>query len=52
MIKTEGAYVADVIILMEYVESKQDPLIDTVRTHHHQTRTKYFQQRTLRSFQS
>jgi hypothetical protein len=31
LVKTDGAYV------MEYVESKEDPLIQTVRTHPHHT---------------
>jgi hypothetical protein len=35
--KTEGAYVAEVTRLMEYVESKEYPLIRIVRTHQHHT---------------
>jgi hypothetical protein len=35
--QTEGAYIAEVTKLMEYVESKQDPLIEIVRTHNHNT---------------
>jgi riboflavin synthase len=29
------AYVVQITKLMEYVDSKEDPLIQTVRTHHH-----------------
>jgi hypothetical protein len=31
----EGAYTAEVMKLMEYVESKADPLIQIIRTHQH-----------------
>jgi hypothetical protein len=34
---TEGAYVTEVMKLMEYVESKEDSLIQIVRTHQHST---------------
>jgi len=33
----EGAYIAEVMKLMECVESKEDLLIRTVRTHKHHT---------------
>jgi len=33
--RIEGAYIAEVMKLMEYVESKEDPLIQIVRTHQH-----------------
>jgi hypothetical protein len=33
----EGAYTAEVIKLEEYVEHTQDPLMQTVRTHHRNT---------------
>ena len=31
----EKAYAAEIIKLVEYVDSKEDPLIQTVRTHQH-----------------
>jgi hypothetical protein len=33
--QAEGAYMAETIKLVEYVESKGDPLIQIVRTHQH-----------------
>jgi hypothetical protein len=35
--QVEGAYVAETIKLVEYVENKEDPLIQNVRTHQHDT---------------
>jgi hypothetical protein len=37
LMQIKRAYVAEVMILMEYVESKEDPLIKMVRTHQHHT---------------
>jgi len=37
LVKTDGAYIAEVMKLMVYVESKEDPLVKTVRTHPHHT---------------
>jgi hypothetical protein len=33
--QVEGAYIAETVNLVEYVESKEDPLIQIVRTHQH-----------------
>jgi hypothetical protein len=33
----EGAYIAETVNLVEYVENKEDPLIQIVRTHQHNT---------------
>jgi hypothetical protein len=35
LIQIEGAYIAEVVKLMECVDSKEDTLIKIVRTHHH-----------------
>jgi hypothetical protein len=35
--QVEGAYIAETVNLVEYVESKEDPLIQIVRTHQHNT---------------
>jgi hypothetical protein len=37
MTQIEGAYIAEVMKLMEYEERKEDPLIKIVRTHQHHT---------------
>jgi hypothetical protein len=37
LMQKEGAYTAEVIKLEEYVEHTQDPLMQTVRTHHRNT---------------
>jgi hypothetical protein len=37
VIQTEGAYIAEVMKLMEHVESKEDPLDQTVNTKRHHT---------------
>jgi hypothetical protein len=52
----EGAYIAETLNLVEYVESKEDPLIRIIRTHQHDTNSallqtakkfkKYFQSET------
>jgi hypothetical protein len=54
--QVEGAYIAETLNLVEYVESKDDPLIQIVRTHQHNTNLallqtankfkKYFQSET------
>jgi hypothetical protein len=35
--QVEGAYIAETLNWVEYVESKEDPLIQIVRTHQHNT---------------
>jgi hypothetical protein len=35
--QVEEAYIAETVNLVEYVESKEDPLIQIVRTHKHNT---------------
>jgi hypothetical protein len=37
LMQVEGAYIAEILNLEEYVESKEDPLIQIVRTHQHNT---------------
>jgi hypothetical protein len=37
LMQIEGAYMAEVKKLMEYVEIKEDPVIEIVRTHNHHT---------------
>jgi hypothetical protein len=37
MMRLEGAYIAEVMKLMERAESKEDLLIQIVRTHRHHT---------------
>jgi len=37
MMQIEGAYVAEIVKLMEYVESKEHSLKQVVRTHQHHT---------------
>jgi hypothetical protein len=37
LIQVEGAYIAENLNLVEYVGSKEDQLIQLVRTHHHNT---------------
>jgi hypothetical protein len=37
LMQIEGAYIAEVVKLMECAESKGDPLIQIVRTHQHHT---------------
>jgi hypothetical protein len=43
LILTEGAHMAEVMKLMECVESKEDPLIQIVRTHQHHTNSTLLQ---------
>jgi riboflavin synthase len=35
LMQLEEAYAVEITNLMEYVDSKEDPLIQIVRTHHH-----------------
>jgi riboflavin synthase len=35
LMQLETAYVVEITKLMEYVDRKEDPLIQIVRTHHH-----------------
>jgi hypothetical protein len=37
LMQTEGAYAAEVTKVMEYIESKEDALVEIVRTHNHNT---------------
>jgi hypothetical protein len=37
LMQVEGAYIAETLNLVEYVENKEDPLIQIVRTHQHNT---------------
>jgi len=37
VLKIEGDYIAEVMKLMEFGQSKEDPLIQIVRTHQHHT---------------
>jgi hypothetical protein len=37
LMQVEGAYTAETLNLVEYVESKEDPLIQNVRRHQHNT---------------
>jgi hypothetical protein len=43
LMQIEGACIADVMKLVEYVESKADPLIQVVRTHQHHTNSTLLQ---------
>jgi hypothetical protein len=38
LMQVEGAYIAETLILVEYVENKEDPPIQIVRTHQHNTK--------------
>jgi hypothetical protein len=37
LMQVEGAYIAETLNLVEYVESKGDPLIQIMRVHQHDT---------------
>jgi hypothetical protein len=52
--QAEGAYVVETLNLVEYVESKEDPLIQIVRTHQHNTNLALLQtaNKFKKSFQS
>jgi hypothetical protein len=54
LMQIEGAYIAKVMKLMEYVESKEDPLIEIVRMHNHNTNLTLLQavRNSKKSFQS
>jgi hypothetical protein len=54
LMQVEGAYIAETLNLVEYVESKEDPLIQIVRTHQHNTNSALLQtaNRFQKSFQS
>jgi hypothetical protein len=41
--QVEGAYIAETVKLVEYMENKEDPLIQTVRTHQHNTNSALLQ---------
>jgi hypothetical protein len=43
LMQVEGAYIAETLNLVEYVESKEDPLIQIVRTHQHNTNSALLQ---------
>jgi hypothetical protein len=42
LMQVEGAYIAETLNLVEYIENK-DPLIHIVRTHHHNTNSALLQ---------
>jgi hypothetical protein len=58
LMQVEGAYIAETINLIEYVENKEDPLLQIVRIHQHNTNSallqtankfkKFFQSETKR----
>jgi hypothetical protein len=52
--QVEGAYIAETLNLVEYVESKEDPLIQIIRTHQHNTNSALLQaaNKFKKSFQS
>jgi hypothetical protein len=52
--QVEGAYMAETFNLVEYVESKEDPIIQIVRTHQYNTNSALLQiaNRFKKSFQS
>jgi hypothetical protein len=37
LMQVEGAYIAETVNLVQYVENKEDPLIQIVKTHQHNT---------------
>jgi hypothetical protein len=41
--QVEGGNIAETVSLVEYVESKEDPLIQIVRTHQHNTNSALLQ---------
>jgi hypothetical protein len=47
--QTEGAYIAEVMILMEYVENKEGPLIQIVRTRQYHANSTLLQLHILRN---
>jgi hypothetical protein len=54
LMQVEGAYIAETLNLVEYAESKEDPLIQIVRTHQHNTNSALLQtaNKFKKSFQS
>jgi hypothetical protein len=54
LMQVEGAYIAETVNLVEYAESKEDPLIQIVRTHQHNTNSALLQtpNKFKKSFQS
>jgi hypothetical protein len=54
LMQVEGAYIAETVNLVEYVENKEDPLIQIVRTHQHNTNSALLQtaNKFKKSFQS
>jgi hypothetical protein len=48
LMQIEGFYIAEVMKLKEYVESKEDPLIQIVRTHQHHAKSTLLQ--TVKDF--
>jgi hypothetical protein len=54
LMQVEGAHIAETVNLVEYVESKEDPLIQIVRTHQHNTNSALLQTANefKKSFQS
>jgi hypothetical protein len=54
LMQVEGAYIAETLSLVEYVENKEDPLIQIVRTHQHNTNSALLQtaNKFKKSFQS
>jgi hypothetical protein len=52
--QVEGAYIAETVNLVEYVENKENPLIQIVRTHQHNTNSALLQtaNKFKKSFQS
>jgi hypothetical protein len=54
LMQVEGAYIAETLNLVEYVKSKEDPLIQIVRTHQHNTNSALLQtaNKFKKSFQS
>jgi hypothetical protein len=54
LMQVEGAYTAETLSLVEYTESKEDPLTQIVRTHQHNTTSALLQtaNKFKKSFQS
>jgi hypothetical protein len=54
LVYIEGAYITEVMKLMEFVESEKDPFIRIVRTHQHHTNSTLLQtfKDFMKSFQS
>jgi hypothetical protein len=54
LMQMEEAYIAETINLVEYVENEEDPLIQIVRTHQHNTNSALLQRanKFKNSFQS